>query len=113
VNSFKQIFSSADVGGLLGLFMGCSILSVIEIFYIVGSYLSDRKTEQKTKDTSTELEEVKVVCKTLLKLNVQQLRLNMEQSRLNNEQNKKVENLSRRLMDMEKTFIVVEDYETC
>ena len=44
INFFKylNIFFTviADVGGLLGLFLGCSLLSLVEIFYFIFSALT-------------------------------------------------------------------------
>lgn len=36
-------FYSADIGGLLGLFMGCSLLSIIELIYFAINAIINRK----------------------------------------------------------------------
>lgn len=35
MSSQYLFYSRADIGGLLGLFLGCSILSIIEIIYFI------------------------------------------------------------------------------
>jgi hypothetical protein len=37
------IISSADMGGLLGLFMGCSLISIVELLYFGLAALLERK----------------------------------------------------------------------
>jgi len=40
----------ADCGGLLGLFMGCSLLSIVEIFYHVTlNFMANRKKSREAK----------------------------------------------------------------
>lgn len=53
----------ADIGGLLGLFMGCSLISIVEIFYFVlhSSYftIAGGSKENKKSPLEVEVDEIK------------------------------------------------------
>lgn len=52
--SYKLQNLIAECGGLLGLFMGCSVLSIVELFYLCLKRVSDRRSEIHAKKTELE-----------------------------------------------------------
>jgi uncharacterized membrane protein len=45
----------ADCGGLLGLFLGCSVLSIVELFYLLVMFVCKRKDKNLKKKKMTEI----------------------------------------------------------
>ncbi|XP_025157957.1 LOW QUALITY PROTEIN: sodium channel protein Nach [Harpegnathos saltator] len=49
IPSADELYLLASVGGIFSLFLGCSFLSVVEIFYFVGLYIRSYRNSKKPK----------------------------------------------------------------
>lgn len=108
----------ADVGGLLGLFLGCSLLSLVEIFYFIFSALT-KSFRRKNLVENEQIQEINVPMKQeILRLKEELRDLTNELSRSKfSEMLKAITKLeanikenSIKLSNLEKNVLVVEDF---
>jgi hypothetical protein len=76
--SYKLQNFVSDVGGLLGLFMGCSLISIVEIFFFIIRFVTkssriesnegDYSLKQEIEKLRSDFEKLKEICKESKKL---------------------------------------------
>jgi hypothetical protein len=75
----------ADMGGLLGLFLGCSLISLIEFFYTIS------KTVVEKRKMKNRVEEIRINCREDSPMKMKKILQNLESNQ--KEIAKRIENI--------------------